>query len=380
MLSGNPVARDGFVPFDSSWNGFPSTNLAAAVTYLGRAIVVFTSAGGTNYAVGSVACGPGVPASTSPTPSTSPAPSPSFVFAVGVVYTIAGNAGGAAGYDGDGGPATLAHLNTPQGIAFDAAGNYAFAEFYNNVVRFVTKATGVVTTLVTGLSHPSGVAFDPTTGNLAVCDNSNNRVLVVNASTGATKTVAAFAGFSPYGVAFNTFGDLAVSDVTNNRVLLLRKGAANATTVVGGQSPVCRNVSVNNPIGVSFAGAGSSLAIADYDNRRIVFCDVGTGAWSTFNGTAGGSGQLNGPWGLAFDQTGNLAIADQLNHRVELLSPGTAAGTLATIAGSNAGTPGWVGDGGAAASSFLVNPAGLAYDASNGLAIADQVSCGRALI
>jgi hypothetical protein len=41
--------------------------------------------------------------------------------ATGVISTIAGN--GTAGYSGDGGPATAAEMVQPWGVALDAAGN-----------------------------------------------------------------------------------------------------------------------------------------------------------------------------------------------------------------------------------------------------------------
>lgn len=53
----------------------------------------------------------------------------------GIINTIAGN--GLMGYGGDGGPATAAKLNTPQGITIDAAGNLYIADWSNNRVRKV---------------------------------------------------------------------------------------------------------------------------------------------------------------------------------------------------------------------------------------------------
>ena len=52
-------------------------------------------------------------------------------------------------------------LNTPEGLAFDAAGNLYVANAGNNTISEVTLA-GVVSTFVnTGLySSPAGLAFD----------------------------------------------------------------------------------------------------------------------------------------------------------------------------------------------------------------------------
>ena len=57
----------------------------------------------------------------------------------GDIYTIAGN--GTAGFSGDGGPATSAELNSPQGVAADAAGNLLIADGSNRI-RVVAASSG----------------------------------------------------------------------------------------------------------------------------------------------------------------------------------------------------------------------------------------------
>src|SRR5690349_11188931 len=59
----------------------------------------------------------------------------------GMISTLAGN--GTAGYNGDGGPAASAQLNSPSGVAVDAAGNVYIADSGNHRVRKV--ADGVIT-------------------------------------------------------------------------------------------------------------------------------------------------------------------------------------------------------------------------------------------
>ncbi len=78
------------------------------------------------------------------------------VDAAGVITTYAGMCarrsyfgwiiGGGAGYSGDGGPATAALLDTPHGVAVDAAGNVYIADTGNLRVRKVTPS-GVITTI-----------------------------------------------------------------------------------------------------------------------------------------------------------------------------------------------------------------------------------------
>src|SRR5690348_10375836 len=50
------------------------------------------------------------------------------------------------GYGGDGGPATRALINTPTGVALDAAGNLFFCD-WNARIRKVAVGTGIITTV-----------------------------------------------------------------------------------------------------------------------------------------------------------------------------------------------------------------------------------------
>jgi uncharacterized protein (TIGR03437 family) len=69
---------------------------------------------------------------------------------------------------------------------------------------------------------------------------------------------------------------------------------------------------------------------------------------------------------VAVDAVGNLFIADTLNNRIRKVS---ASGIITTIAGN--GAPGFVGDGGPAAASWLRYPSGVALDAAGNLFIAE---------
>lgn len=95
------------------------------------------------------------------------------------------------------------------------------------------------------------------------------------------------------------------------------------------------------------------------------------------NGTSGFSGdggqatsaQLSIPWGIALDATGNLYIADEINHRIRKVA---ANGTITTIAGN--GTAGYTGNGSAATSAELNYPAAIAVDGSGNVYISDTAN------
>ncbi len=109
----------------------------------------------------------------------------------GVINTIAGS--GTGGYTGDGGAATAARLNQPNGVDIDANGNLLIADFSNHAVRKVTPA-GIITTIAgTGsagfsgdggpataaqLHNPTGVVAE-NTGRIFISDYYNERVRVI---------------------------------------------------------------------------------------------------------------------------------------------------------------------------------------------------------
>ena len=70
--------------------------------------------------------------------------------------------------------------------------------------------------------------------------------------------------------------------------------------------------------------------------------------------------------GIAVDRAGNLYIADSQAHRIRQVTP---SGTIRTFAGT--GKPGFSGDGGPAVAAQLHSPYGLAFDNGGNLYIAD---------
>ncbi len=179
----------------------------------------------------------------------------------GVITLFAGD--GAAGNAGNGGPATSAELDQPQGLAVDANGDVFIADADNNEVREVTP-DGIIhdfagdgTAGYTGdggaaasaeLNQPSGVAVD-TDGNVFIADSANNTIRRVDATTGYITTVAGntTAGYTgdggpatsaelddPQAIAVDPDGDVFVADTFNNTVREITPGDQISTVVNSG--------------------------------------------------------------------------------------------------------------------------------------------------
>lgn len=338
------------------------------------------------------------------------------VAADGTISTVAGI--GTAGYSGDGGPATGAQFNGPTGVAVDAAGNLYVADTANNCVRKVTSG-GTITTVAgngnqgyggdggaaTGatLNGPQGLALDAS-GNLYIADTYNDRVRMV-APNGTIGTVAgtgissfsgdgsAAAGATlvlPTDVAVDQAGNLYIADFGNSRVRLVTQGVIN--TVAGssdGDQPAdnlaALNVRFNGPTGIAVdpagnlylaegsVGSGSGLAAGDFKIWKIsaagILSTAAGNGWQTYagDGAAASLAQFNAPTGVALDSAGNLFVADSLNNRVRKVAPD---GTITTVAGN--GLAGFSGDAGPATSAQLKKPVAVAVDPAGNLFITDS--------
>ena len=129
----------------------------------------------------------------------------------GIITTLAGT--GAAGFGGDGGPATSAQLSGPNGVALDGSGNVLILDTENSRIRFIAMGTGVITTLAgTGargfggdngpatsatLNVPRAMALDGS-GNLFIADTDNGRIRVVSAPVRPSPTPTPTPSTSPY--------------------------------------------------------------------------------------------------------------------------------------------------------------------------------------
>jgi sugar lactone lactonase YvrE len=209
------------------------------------------------------------------------------VKATGDIITVAGT--GATGYSGDGGPATSAMLNSPYAVTVDGSGNVFFTDQGNNRVREIVKATGTILTVAgTGgagyngdggpatkamLNQPNGVAVDGS-GNVYISDWHNNRIREVVQATGNIITVAGngTAGYNgdggpatsamisyPGGVAVDQSGNVFIGDTSNERIREVVKATGVITTIAG-----------TGVTGFSGDGGSPTSALLNYPNGVAV--------------------------------------------------------------------------------------------------------------
>jgi len=306
----------------------------------------------------------------------------------GDIATVAGT--GTVGYSGDGGAATSAQLNYPNGVAVDGAGNVYIADTSNNVIREVNATTGVINTVAGGGS---------------VCSGATDAV-----GDGCLATSAQL--LHPYLVAVDSSGNLYIGDSFNARVRAVNMQGGSSTILgvtippgyiatvagtgipgYGGDGGPATSAQLSDDTnGVAVDNAGN-LYIGDAHNCVIREVNAGTDLIATVAGTylncsySGDGGPatgaaLNLPTGVSVDSAGNLYIADWANNRIRVVNtqPGSitvfgvpiSAGNIATVAGNGIG--GYSGDGGPATSAEFNLPNLVALDSAGNLYIADYVN------
>lgn len=372
------------------------------------------------------------------------------------ITTIAGT-GGTLGYSGDGGPATAALMDAPEDVFLDNA-NRLIAVGYGSTVaaggdyiRQIDLTSGTISTLagigtrvtsgdggaasLAGVQGPQGGNYDRFgnifIGSCPACNvirrislnnyflqgqdvggtsASQNVILQASADTTlgaasiARSTRSEFVLGAPTGcsvgnaLSSGSFCTLPVSFQPSYPGLrtaqLVAKDAAQTSTLGLWATGVAPMPSFGGASINTVAGTGTSLAlgapgagavdsqgnifVADTASNTVLRIDAASGAMTTAagNGSAGYSGDaaaatsasLNTPAAVAVDAAGNLYIADTGNNVVRFVNVDT--GAISTVAGNN--TADYKGDGGMATVASLSAPRGLVVDAGGNVYVADS--------
>jgi len=309
-----------------------------------------------------------------------------MVSANGALTRVAGN--GHAGYSGDGGPAASAELNGPQGLAIDSFGNLYIADSNNNRVRVVTGGViynyagngeaGQYGTLgdegpatLANLHLPMGLAIS-STGSLYIADTGDNciRQVIVNGrrTAGGAPPPAtiyrvagnSYAGYSgdqgiavwaelnrPQDVAVDSSGNVYIADtgngllrrVTTDGIINFEAGDVtpyNASTraaaypVIGysDDGDLATEAGLDPPTAVAVDSAGNTYELEPTGSRLRQINTSGyinsisgnRGDGFSGDGGAASAALLNKALGLAVDPAGNVYIADTLNGRIRKIN------------------------------------------------------------
>ena len=311
----------------------------------------------------------------------------------GIITTVAGT--GAAGYTGDGGPATAATFDCPVGVALDAAGNLFIADSFNYRVRKVDTA-GIITTFAgTGVKDSSGdggpasaanladprdIAFDRD-GNVYIADTYGYRMRKVspagtistvagngqwgNAGDGGPATAAQVLAFD---LAFDATGNLYFADSWLDKVRRIdRQGivttvAGNGFTHFRGDGGPALDAQVHGIQRLAIDPVSGRLAFADTGSKRVRMIDA-AGVVSTIYTGPGFDFWLFS--GMAYDPSGNLYVGER--SRIRRIDRN---GTVTVFAGT--GESGFSGDGGPATLAQMKTPSSLTFDRAGNLYFSDM--------
>jgi uncharacterized protein (TIGR03437 family) len=182
----------------------------------------------------------------------------------------------------------------------------------------------------------------------------------------------------PEGIAIDSRGVIYIADADDHRIRKISTDgniytiAGNGLAGFSGDGGPAAAAQLNSPYGICLDHSGN-LYIADLGNARVrristdgsITTVAGGGTTAAVEGGIATAAKLSAPRNVAIDSAGNLYVSDFNAGRVYRVSPG---GTITTVAGGGS-TPSTV-----AVQATLKYPAGIAVDSTGILYIADTGS------
>ncbi|MES2277154.1 MAG: T9SS type B sorting domain-containing protein [Bacteroidota bacterium] len=239
-------------------------------------------------------------------------------------------------------------FNTPVSVAVDINNNIYVADNgasqVKKIVRnsTITPNTYTITTLSAVFTHPTAVATDAA-GNVYVADQ--NGAMIRRIDPDGT-TINTYAGTSTAGyqdgpavsAQFNQISGMATDMTGNLYIADMGNGMIRKVTQAGNVSTLLTGL--NKPTNLTL-DASANIYFTEYGTHKIRFLNVTTFKITDYTGTGSPGntdGQkayasFNGPYGLAYDPTGNIYISDEKNYSVRRSDIND--GTVVIMAGNN---------------------------------------------
>ncbi|MCH8344857.1 MAG: hypothetical protein IH983_12835 [Planctomycetes bacterium] len=314
----------------------------------------------------------------------------------GTITMVAGT--GQGGYTGDGGPATSAKINMPEGLwVVDNGGTTGPVGF--DTVFASTQGAVHLKQIATQITVAQAGIVDSITAYQAGGNNKKVKYAIYTDSAGEPDALVAETAVGTRSSAAAWFTiDLPVTSLTAGTYWLVL--AFNSTTEeyyydgAGGQTRYSDDDAISNGYTATWGVTTTTntrrisiyatihtnpneIYIADTSNQVIrKFVEFSTIETIAGTGTAGFSGdggaataaQFDTPTHVAVDSVGDVYIADTLNLRIRKID--VSAGTISTYAGI--GSTGPFGEGGPASSARMNEPRGLFVNTADDLFLADS--------
>lgn len=303
------------------------------------------------------------------------------------ITTVAGTS--EAGFDGDGGPAILAHLNGVTTLSLDAQGNLYISDGINIRVRKVTPS-GMITTvagsgdisstvegssLATGFLSIYGIAAAPD-GTLYIADAEGLQMIDPRGNLNFVVTGSSIPGgirISRQGV-FYTGGITVISQLNQDQSQVPVAGSDLGDSGDGGpatQALFTLTDFTTDSVGDIYFTDNGANRVRKFTPGGNINAVAGNGA-NDFSGDGGLAtlAQLSNPSGVAVDVAGNVYISDTANSRIRRV---TRDGVINTFAGGGPSDSDSNGDGGPALQASFVYPSSLAINC-NALYVSDDNS------